>query len=524
MAIPTLSKIASKLVFIKGKLLNLKDFELFKPFYNSKTANIVLKTGRQVGKSTGLAVKQVIRACIKSYSLILTLLPLSQQTDRFSRLYIDNIFRESPDLYSRISSNLVNTIGLKQLNNGSELHFSYIGDNPDRVRGISVKDANYDEVQDIICDHIPIASQCTRHFSDSRYEYSGTPKTLDNTLEGLWINSCQYEPLVRCSRCHFDNFCVIPDVYKMLIPTGLSCQKCGRVLPIEDIVNIQYSAFNPMKIGIYDGYHIPQIFVRYNLNKERWAIVMDDYSNFSQATFANEVLGISFDTGGRPVTQEKLLSCCTERSMGEVKVEDHYHRVMGIDWGYATSNSLTVVTVVGVRSDGKYDVLFAKKYRYRDRLEQIAELCQLYKDYICCAVGCDAGVGLTDNLILREKLGMENIYEFQYCAPNKMLRYDEDTCQFITNRTKTLGLLFLDLNKGKILFPKAEDSMDFFKDILSLREQVRTSVGGRKKYYDRNPSIPDDFAHALNFAILTAKLLTKESILDTIINTEENYI
>ena len=71
--------------------------------------------------------------------------------------------------------------------------------------------------------------------------------------------------------------------------------------------------------------------------------------------------------------------------------------------------------------------------------------------------------------------------------------------------------------KKHILFPQAEQSKPFFEDILSIFEETRITPKGEYKVYSRNHSIPDDFAHALNFSVLTARLLTRDTILDSII-------
>lgn len=523
MIIKDMLDIASKFIKIKGKYLETKDYNLFRPFYNTIAKFVIVKSGRQIGKSTAEAVKQIVRAAIKSFSTALTLLPLQSQSQRFSRLYVDSILMSSDELKNRVSKKLIYTAHLKQLTNGSELHYSYVSDSPDRIRGISVRDVYWDEIQDIIIDHIPIAEQCASHYPDSRFSYCGTPKTLDNTLEGLWRMSSQHEPFIICSRCRFKNYCVIPDVYKMLQTAGLSCQKCGGILSLDDVYGAQYESLNPSKIGLIEGYHIPQIYVAFNLVPERWKQIMLDYTKLSPFQFATEVLGISYDTGGRPITHEKLASCCTNRKNGAMLNGEFNIVVMGIDWGYGTTRSYTVSCIIGIRNDGKSEVIFAKKYPYRDRLEQIQEFKSMFYSYGCTAVGCDAGVGLTDNIILRNHFGADKVFEYNYCSPRKMIQFNPDVMNFSTNRTKTLSLLFNDLNMGNIYFFNREESEPFFDDILSVYEEPRSTPYGENKVYRHNHSIPDDFIHTLNFAQLTLKLLTKESILDSIIVSETDH-
>lgn len=517
--------LASKLVKIKGEPLQTKDYVLFEPFYNSKAPQLMIKAGRQIGKSVSLAVKQVIRACLKKYSSSLTLMPFKSHINRFSRLYIDDILKGSDDLKTRVGKNLINNVSLKELNNGSILHFYNISDSPGRIRGVSVRDMYWDEMQDIPLKFLDIAEQCTSHFEDARFSYTGTPKTLDNPMEFLWRKSSMHEPFITCSACHHDNYCLLPDVYKMFEPQGIVCQKCRKKINLEDVYNVQYNIMKPESLGTFDGLHIPQIFVPYNLSEKRWRKIMRDYKDMGQFEFATEVLGISFDTGGRPITLEKLKQCCiSDHHFGTCSLTNYPCKVMGVDWGYATTRSLTVACVIGVRFDGKYEVLWAKKFHYRDRIDQIAELLKIYEQYQCNAVGLDSGVGLLDNQEWRMAVGADSVYEFSYCSPNKILSFNKENLLYATNRAKTINLLFSDLNKQHILFPCFEDSSDFFDDLLSVVEEVRETSFGRNKYYTRNPMIPDDFTHSLNFGLLALKLITQENILCSIISSEEDRV
>jgi hypothetical protein len=193
-------------------------------------------------------------------------------------------------------------------------------------------------------------------------------------------------------------------------------------------------------------------------------------------------------------------------------------KIMGVDWGCATQNSLTVICVLGIKYDGIIDVLFAKKYRYRDRIEQRNEIEQYFQQFGCVAMGVDHGVGLTDNLELRNDLGCDKIFEFMYCNPNKILNFLKDQMMYSANRTKTLGLLFNDLAKKNITFPNFSEIKQYFDDILSEYEEIREGPNQMNKFYGRDPNIPDDFLHALNFAVLTARIITRGSILDGVMN------
>lgn len=216
--------------------------------------------------------------------------------------------------------------------------------------------------------------------------------------------------------------------------------------------------------------------------------------------------------GGRPVSLEDLRKCCGSYRFGSFLRIKYQLVVLGVDWGFASTNSLTVVTVIGKNFSGKFEVLFAKKYHYRDRVEQIKEITQIYRDYGAQAIGVDHGVGLTDNFMLRHNLGSSKVWEYHYCNPKVIIRFLPEKMLHSLNRTASLNLLFTSLKNQDIIFPVFEQAEPFFEDILSIREDVRRTPHGDSKYYDRNPNIPDDFVHSLNFAVVTGRLLSGDPI------------
>lgn len=507
-----LLNLAKELITLKGSTLDLDNFKMFEPIYNDPCPKKLIKCGRQLGKSVCLQVLQLVRACLVPYTRSLTVFPSSKHCYRFSRGSIDILLNESPALSSRFDSAKINTIEQKQLNNGSELFYSYIGDSSTRVRGISVRDFYADELQDIPMENLEIAELCTCSYDNSRFYYSGTPLTFDNVMEGKWLSTSQKEAVVICEHCGFDNYSFIPQVYKMIKPEGLCCQKCEKRIVFPNII---YVPLRTDMVGEFDGYHVPRIFAPLSLRKGSWKEIYTKYTapNRSESRFANEVLGLSHDFGGKPITADTLKSCC--KDMGKYDGNLYQKTIMGIDWGAATQNSLTVICIIGVRMDYGFDVIWAKKYPYQGQDIQVKEALELFSRFRCHAIGSDCGMGKMPNDVLRKYLGFETVKCYQYCAPTQMLKYIPTTGDWSLHRTRSMALLFHDLNNKQIFFPNNFD--EFFTDILSVYEEVReTETGGCVKRYNRNHSIPDDFFHALNFGMITAKMLTKDSLLDTI--------
>jgi len=71
--------------------------------------------------------------------------------------------------------------------------FSFAFLNPDRVRGVSADRVGIDEIQDLDITFLPIIRECMSASDLAIRQFTGTPKTLDNTLESLWQESSQAE-------------------------------------------------------------------------------------------------------------------------------------------------------------------------------------------------------------------------------------------------------------------------------------------------------------------------------------------
>jgi hypothetical protein len=313
--------------------------------------------------------------------------------------------------------------------------------------------------------------------------------------------------MVKCNACNFENFSFLPDVYKMLLPQGLSCQKCGRIVYAKDAKYICFNTSNISndKYNTFEGWHIPQIFTPQNTTPAAWKSLYYDIieKQMDEYTLCTEVLGNSMDSGGKPTTLAKLQSLVVDRPM------KYSSTFLGVDWGCSAKASLTVVCVLGVTNTGRYEVIDAIKFKHRDRLEQIKVICELYKKYKCFAIGVDSGVGLTDNIILKQRI-VGKILEYMYTvAHNYTIRYSREVDIYNISKSKVLNLIFHDINNGYITFKKEVLKENVFDDILSIYEIVNSHG---HKLYEHNKSVPDDFLHAMNFALITAKLANHDTI------------
>ena len=188
---------------LRGEPMSLKDHVQFNAMYASEyVADTLFMCGRQVGKSLNLSRVEVLDSLSQAELQVLYVAPLQSQAQRYSTLYLHEAI-ESCEL-ARIAqmkaleglwsdSKILTAVGHQSFANGSGIQLTYAKTSPDRARGIYADVIDFDEVQDQITDNIPIISQSTKASKWGIRRFTGTAKTVDNTIEGLWRNSSQCE-------------------------------------------------------------------------------------------------------------------------------------------------------------------------------------------------------------------------------------------------------------------------------------------------------------------------------------------
>jgi phage terminase large subunit GpA-like protein len=92
------STIAEGLFYVDGKPLSLSDYPMFRAIYDGKYSRLLLKSGRQVGKSTLLSSFMIAEAIAASPFKSFYISPSQEQTRKFSHTRIAKILAYSPDL------------------------------------------------------------------------------------------------------------------------------------------------------------------------------------------------------------------------------------------------------------------------------------------------------------------------------------------------------------------------------------------------------------------------------------------
>lgn len=136
--LPTLEPLLPCLLRLKGKPFNLDRHFPFEPFYNTMMPKkIVLKSGRQVSKSTSLAAQGIIRANSIPFFNTLFVTPLYEMVRRFSSNYVKDFIEQSPFRKLWTCNSVSANVLQRTFRNKSTMFFSYAFMNADRTRGIN---------------------------------------------------------------------------------------------------------------------------------------------------------------------------------------------------------------------------------------------------------------------------------------------------------------------------------------------------------------------------------------------------
>lgn len=526
----TKSAFVSKIIYLNGKPFDFTGRHYLKPIYNRPTRQLLLKTARQVEKTTFLGNNLTVNAVIQPYNKALYVSPSHMQTRQFSNEKLKPAIEGSPLIAQYFQDSSVSTqVFEKGFTNGSYIFLRSAFRSADRTRGISAKDLCLDEIQDFYISEIPVIMECTSHFPDSTVLMAGTPKSLDNPIEVYWQGTTQNEWLVKCHACNHWNFLDEQNVAKTALyelkelPPGPVCKKCFK--PI-DVTTGQWFSFQKGK-GI-EGYRIPQLMVPWIVSTyDQWSKLLWKRDNYPIGQFYNEVLGISYDSASKPVTRDELMRCCDPELKlvswlpTPYEIEKYRHSILvgGVDWGEGNDGSelspsgkkraasYTVFSVGYYVNPKQFKYVFIKKYTGKETdphfiVNDIARLCKIFNIRL---VGVDWGHGWGVNNSLVRLLGPDRVVQFQYLPKQKQkVKWDPIGFKYQLMRNLIISEYFYAIKNGLVVYPRWAEFQEFSKDILAVyveREEYRREIK-----YDHRQTDPDDFLHSAIYCRLAGDM------------------
>lgn len=489
--------------------------------YDTGARRILLFCGRQVEKSTLLGNLALCYSCLVPSFKTLYVSPSATQTKTFSSDRIKEPIETSPVLRSYTTTMLSQNIFEKQLVNRAKIVLRYAFLNADRCRGIPAWRLYVDELQDIIHDNIPIIEQNLSHAPENwrSFVYAGTPKTLDNTIEYYWSGitkhghsmSTQNQWVVPCN-CkggesgRFWNILGEKNIGKK----GLSCERCGQLInPMH--VDAQWA--RTVEDAIFEGYRIPQLMVPWR----SWDEIFLDYGRYERPRFYNEVLGLSSDSGMRPLTMQNLRDCCSEKvSMHPRHLEVYQQKSVaeevfaGIDWGTG-ENTYTLLSL-GMYIEGKFRIFYLHRFVGEDLDPdiQIEKIVEILSTFNVLKIGTDYGGGYIQNRRLVQRFGPQpggRVATYQYMArTKKKLEFDAKLGRFKVHRTEVMSDIFNAIKRQKIEFPRWDEFKEpFGTDMLNIFSEYNETL--RMVQYDSSVGKPDDAFHSVLYCFLASMLV-----------------
>lgn len=517
--------VESYLLDNEGNQQSLEKFPMMREIYDQMPQKLLLKCSRKTLKSTLLSNTICLNMVRWNNYKMLYVAPQETSTKYFSSNYVAPRF-DSPELKRIFVEGWDKNDVYEKIfgDTNSSILFKYARDDATRCRGPATDHNIHDEVQDIRFDILPIIRETMALSKFKREFYAGTPLTTDNTINQLWLRSSQLEWATKCTGCNHWNMLIMENnPMRMIQPKGLSCSKCDKLLDTSQGVWVSAldNPNNPDKKIEMMGYHLAQPILPYfNQNEKEWNEIYNKVNNgnYGLHQIFNEVFGIAYDVGSKPITREELQGLCVLDRLhdgdGQLAVlkknrNTYVKTTIGVDWGVNMITSRTAFVHGGLRSDGVYEVFDAKIYNtpdYESHIHEIAAKANELQSICTVDGGPDPIRGhklgdLTEGMrMLIVRYGNGKLVQ-TYDMPNGATDWKQN--RYVLHRSDVLSFTFRLLKSGKILFPSWIDMegclMDIMNEFIEVKEGAMESL-----LYSHAPNKPDDFLHALTFAVVAA--------------------
>lgn len=503
---------------------------MFAPLYHLREMprRMVWKTARQCSKSTSLAASQIIMAALKPHFNQLTVTPLYEQVRRFSQNYVRPFISSSPfrDSLFRGEDNIDNVLQ-RTLANSSSLFYGYSQGDPDRLRGLNLDAILADEVADLDISDLPVIEAGMSASPYKLVKYTGTPKTLDNTLSLLWDDSSQGIWHIPCTElgCKHLNRCSVPgDLLEMIGDTTLVCAACKKP------VNSRLGGFKhdfPSRLRSFAGYHVGQPILPMHYDQPKnWKIITDFRKEKPVYSFYNEILGLAFDSGSKLVTAEQLRAAAVAPSV-EPEMTHTIPSIMttlGLDFGgrgreKSTDNddfiSNTAMAIANMTPNGTIDISWIYKVPYSVDPTSETEIAvraamASRAQYIALDYGGQGNV--QESLIRSRGWPEDRIVPFTYAvmSPSRPIVYYNPPqvrgvrSSYTLDKPRSLLLLCELIKRGIVRLPNDPKYLDdHLRDFLNLiEESMDNPRGSPRRLVKRASRRTDDVCMAINYAVM----------------------
>ena len=252
------SKFLERIVILDdGKSLNFTEYQLYKNIIDAPPLQeIVMYTGRQIGKTIFVATRLIQYAFIPSFRMTY-IAPTDRQVKDFSRMKLGRMLSSAvlrefllstkspfiPEGISMSSDMILNDVYSKVFATTAALKLGFASDayGVDRIRGGSADLLALDEAQNIdIQNVLPVVSPLLTSSDYGFVMFAGTPLNENDPLSVRFEYTTQHTMVIKCEACNRYN---TVDSLNMVTPKGLVCLHCGAV------ISARKGRFIPMNPG-----------------------------------------------------------------------------------------------------------------------------------------------------------------------------------------------------------------------------------------------------------------------------------
>jgi Phage terminase large subunit (GpA) len=353
---------------LKGKAMNVAERRpMFRPLFarKRKAKKEIYICGRQIGKTASEAAAALMNLIFRERFEVLYVAPQAIYTQKFHSSYMADMIASHMLPWDIQTSSSVSNVNSKTFTSGSKFLAASMFSNPNNVLGTTADWVIVDELQGLDYDLLPYALE-TLGTSEFRWEtYLGTARGIENTIQSVFEMSSMSMWHMRCDYCGHVNVPTFEESCRMIQKAGIGCSVCSTDARPK-LLNVDkgwWVSQYPDRESTFMGYHVPQIIVRdriepYDRYFDTIYTKLKGSTMYSPARFQQEILGISSEQGGRPITPDQLrAACCLDISEGHpAPIGEYTHIAGGADWGGSEITSFTVGTAVGRHHTG--DITF----------------------------------------------------------------------------------------------------------------------------------------------------------------------
>jgi len=497
------SQLAEALLHLDGAPFSLDDYPHMRTVYDTEFQQLVLKTSRQVGKSTTLANLIIIYSISNPFFRSMFIAPRQDQTKVFSRDRLGPTMMTSPYIKQFfVDPKDDQNVFLRQFSNGSKAYLRYAYLTADAIRGFSTDMNLFDEAQDLVDDVIPVANQTMTRSNFKKEIYSGTPKRTQGTLSDRWYRSTQNEWALKCVLCGHWN---VPIDENNIGSKGVICAKCGK--DIDPHRGQWVSLGDPTARMI--GFRVCAPMFAHAPWVDWEKDIIEFRKNFGEATFFNEVMGLEYDDGVSPLTEPILRSACNPNQPLKHNAGELGGRVFGVDYGPINSTtSYTYLTSGRWVSPDVFQFEYLKRYygKEADPTYYHDDIPRKFFEAKAIRIGADYGMGEASNAEIRKKIGYDSLIAYQYSDTLKeRTQYNPKLPGYILNKSRVIDEFIDGVKTGKIRFPRWEEFRGHAREFTNLNLEYDETRNKRR--YSKIGGSTDDALQAAVFCWMAAQIV-----------------